>query len=346
MSFYIMLLIMLGTGALGGLVNFLLPDNNPTKKEYLKPWYNCVILGLGATLVVPLFLEIAQSKLMDNIRFDFKMEASSKPKNDSLTVNVALITNAKAITDSVKIGQINTLLKNANNSTANDNQGKNYLLWTAYCLLAAAAGFKFINMLISGVFKANKIEELQTAKAKVEQENEKRKMQGLKSQEEEIKNLMSFSTENNTHTKGIIEEDLVGDKKRQMFLNLPAVTKANDPQKGRFGGSAKSNGRQLLAEVHPTENENYFDIRLKVEPIENGESLTDEVLFFLHDSFSPSVIKVFPVDGKYAEIKSLIAYGAFTIGVVTDNGATMLELDLAKDEKFVNDKNLKKFIER
>ena len=69
---------MFATGIIGGIVNYLLPGNNPEPKKYLKPLLNCIILGIGATLLVPLFLVITDSKLMDDIRFDCKWVATVK----------------------------------------------------------------------------------------------------------------------------------------------------------------------------------------------------------------------------------------------------------------------------
>src|SRR5882757_2219848 len=65
MSFPIILIVMLCCGLLGGLINYLLPanDNTDTGKK-IRPGWQCILLGLGATLLVPLFLEIAQSKLL------------------------------------------------------------------------------------------------------------------------------------------------------------------------------------------------------------------------------------------------------------------------------------------
>ena len=38
-------------------------------------------------------------------------------------------------------------------------------------------------------------------------------------------------------------------------------------------------------------------------------------------------------NGKAIE-EEILSYGAFTVGVITDNGKTMLELDLAEDKSF------------
>ena len=114
MSIYVVIIIMIAAGLLGGCVNYLLPSNEKDGIK-IRQLINCIILGTGATLLVPLFLEIAQSKLLDNMYFGWK-------KADII-------------------------------SSAVGNTLKNYLLFTAYCLVAAAAGFRFIDSVINSVVK-------------------------------------------------------------------------------------------------------------------------------------------------------------------------------------------------
>jgi hypothetical protein len=299
---------------------------------------------LGATLLVPLFLELAQSKLMDNIRFDCKLEAPKTGNVDSMLAKTTAVLNAKTGTDSIKIAQISALLKEKNNTrTENENQGKNYLLWTAYCLLAGAAGFKFINMLISGVFKAKENQELKEENAKLENDQTKRVKNAQKSQEEELKK--AIGNKKPADFKGLVDMDkMLSEAKIQpLVLSLPPVTVSNDPQKNRFGGKDIVKGRQLKATVKPTDNDDYFAVDIWVETADKENPL-GEVLFFLHDSFSPSVRKIISEDGVKASMKTLNAYGAFTVGAVTDNGSTLLELDLAFDT--TDNKYPKKFKER
>ncbi|HVF81750.1 MAG TPA: pYEATS domain-containing protein [Flavisolibacter sp.] len=51
--------------------------------------------------------------------------------------------------------------------------------------------------------------------------------------------------------------------------------------------------------------------------------LATDVIYYIHDSFSPPVFtykpEEFTADGKAIENK-ILSYGAFTVGVVTDNG--------------------------
>ena len=103
----------------------------------------------------------------------------------------------------------------------------------------------------------------------------------------------------------------------------------NDPNKGKFGGLSENLGRKLTAQVRETSyDKELFVVDLLVTSTNPDNPLTGEVIFHLHPSFSnkSEIIKV--VDGK-AENK-LISYGAFTVGIEADNGATRLELDLAQ----------------
>lgn len=49
MSLLIAFLIMIFSGVLGGVVNYLLPNENSEAAVKLRSWPQCVILGFGAT---------------------------------------------------------------------------------------------------------------------------------------------------------------------------------------------------------------------------------------------------------------------------------------------------------
>jgi hypothetical protein len=65
--------------------------------------------------------------------------------------------------------------------------------------------------------------------------------------------------------------------------------------------------------------------------------LNSDVIFYIHDSFNPSIFTYtkseFAADGKVIE-DDILSYGSFTVGVITDNGQTLLELDLGEDKSF------------
>ncbi|MGZ5028100.1 MAG: pYEATS domain-containing protein [Methylobacter sp.] len=114
---------------------------------------------------------------------------------------------------------------------------------------------------------------------------------------------------------------------------LPPITVSDDPQKGRFGGSSEVNNRKISADVRQSGNSSrFFDIFLRVESTATSNPLAGDVIFYLHDTFRSPVRVVKPSNG-IAELQ-LLAYGAFTVGVVVDDGKTLLELDLAQDIRF------------
>lgn len=110
----------------------------------------------------------------------------------------------------------------------------------------------------------------------------------------------------------------------------PVILDPDDPNKGRFGGSAQRNGRVLSATVREIEPE-WFEIVMKVTS-DSGAPLEGRVEFHLHDTFPRPVVNV-PVVQGIASTK-VGAYGAFTVGAVVDGGATLLELDLSQNPSY------------
>ena len=103
----------------------------------------------------------------------------------------------------------------------------------------------------------------------------------------------------------------------------------SDPHKGKFGGLAEHSERKIAASVRETSyDKELFVVDIEVTSTNPDNPLTGEVTFFLHPSFPNEVETIKVVDGK-AENK-LISYGAFTVGVETDNGTIKLELDLSQ----------------
>lgn len=104
-----------------------------------------------------------------------------------------------------------------------------------------------------------------------------------------------------------------------------------DPWKGRFGGRSEAEGRRLRATVSaiPGRQDRYV-IHLVAESTAPGRNpLSGSVQFYLHPNLANNtpVVPVGP-NGK-AELH-LAAWGAFTVGAVTDDGTVRLELDLAE----------------
>ncbi|MCL9804437.1 hypothetical protein NAT51_02820 [Flavobacterium amniphilum] len=103
----------------------------------------------------------------------------------------------------------------------------------------------------------------------------------------------------------------------------------NDPHKDKFGGLAERAGRIVSATVRETSyDKELFVVDIEVTSTNPDNPLTGEVTFFLHPSFPSEVETIKVIDGK--AVNKLISYGAFTVGVETDNGTIQLELDLSQ----------------
>ncbi|MEO5685696.1 MAG: YEATS-associated helix-containing protein [Chitinophagaceae bacterium] len=363
MSLTFLLTIMLVSGIAGGCINFLLPSNITADGKKIRKLLACLILGVGATILVPLFLEIAQSKLMDNIHYGWQLQTSecdcSIPKTDTIVVQITKVDTARKAGDTSKAALSDTVTrktgKESNNSATNCCVPiKNYFLFAGYCLIAAAAGLRFINGLIDGVLKDKEIADKNKIinKTKEELEIEKKAAEASKKAEEEA-NTAKEKAEKQKDKLAAQDKKKAETEEEALQLELPArftifaeqnldgntvvigpVTNENDRQKGRFGGAPQNNGRKISATVTNNRIDGiYYPFTLTVESLDPaGNPLGDEVIFFLHDSFTPSFVRIMPVNGK-AEYKNS-AYGAFTVGAVTDEGKTLLELDLSEDVRF------------
>jgi hypothetical protein len=358
MSLWIALLIMLASGVFGGLVNYITPSNEKEegtgagkRTVRIRSRMDCILLGLAATLLVPIFLELAQSKLLDNIHTRWSLlycpaDSAAKQQAPKLANNndtLLLHQNIKIplrVVDSMAAIKANALVKK---EPACSMPVKSYLLWLAYCLLAATAGLRFINGVLNSVLKDKELATAKDnaakaaeAKEKAERESRKRKKQNeLNARMAERKALTAAPDQKGFTTKSTVRGLEALDKNIEepdvFEYELPPVTVTDDPQKGRFGGESESNGRALSAFVNEEPVGMFYDFKLVVRTSDNKKPLRD-VIFYLHDSFSPAVIRVAPNEAGEAVLESS-AYGAFTVGVVTDGGETLLELDMA-DPKY------------
>jgi hypothetical protein len=104
----------------------------------------------------------------------------------------------------------------------------------------------------------------------------------------------------------------------------------DDPQKGRFGGQATTAERFVTANVKPVPgtDEEWFDLVLTVAGKPGAPALESPVKFFLHQTINPDNVVVMPRNGT-AQL-NLRVWGAFTVGAITDEGRTKLELDLSE----------------
>lgn len=107
------------------------------------------------------------------------------------------------------------------------------------------------------------------------------------------------------------------------------LTDALDPNKGSFGGKAALNGRLLRATVEPTAAyQHLYRVTLTATSTDPARPLTGVVEFHLHPTFRQQLVRQPVVNGCATLV--LIAYGAFTVGALADDGGTKLELDLAE----------------
>jgi len=111
---------------------------------------------------------------------------------------------------------------------------------------------------------------------------------------------------------------------------LDKPTDQEDPWRGKFGDQSTADGKTLEAKVTPTSNPETFRVELVVRTLAQPppESVIGKkTLFYLHPTFGPEPrVSTLGDDGR-APLE-LYAYGAFTVGVVTEDGTT-LELNLA-----------------
>ena len=104
------------------------------------------------------------------------------------------------------------------------------------------------------------------------------------------------------------------------------VSEPDDPQKGRWGGSNRVNGRELSAKVRELEPD-WFEATITVRSIDPEKPLLGDVIFHLHPTIKPTVRRATAVENQ-ASIK-VQSYGAYTVGAQSDGGKTRLELDLS-----------------
>lgn len=107
----------------------------------------------------------------------------------------------------------------------------------------------------------------------------------------------------------------------------------SDPERGRWGGAPRSNGRTLSASVEPVSS-TWFRIRLEVRRDNDAPRLGGVVVFHLHPTLTDPVRTVQVVDG--VATLEFSTSGAFTVGAEADRGATRLELDMAWDAAFAD----------
>ena len=400
-DFWAALLVMLLGGVIGGLVNYLLnpapplpplpPNATPTPvvpssgdanppvgnagtmamlpAAPLPPagppwWLRCIGVGIGAALIVPIFLYLTRSDLLSDLKLSAKPIPVQTAKPDSTTAkspdsaSLPATTSADSLTDAQKKVQrdsrpASTTVAAAPPQVANEDVVGAYLVFFGLCVLAAISGFSFIPAMGSRVL-AMVNQAVETAKkADEKSENTKKQVDQTipqieknkeknESQESVIRGLIN-KTINQPATSAPTADVMATreaalsfspqDLKRAQLIKdrlaLPEVfPKADDPQKGRWGGKPGSAHYQLKATVTPIDNYGrYCEVVLWVEAADPVQQpLTGDVTFFIHPTFGKSQWTTSVQNGR-ATVQ-LWAYGTFTAGAVTSD-AEMMELDLA-----------------
>ncbi|MBK9962831.1 MAG: hypothetical protein IPP06_16360 [Saprospiraceae bacterium] len=110
------------------------------------------------------------------------------------------------------------------------------------------------------------------------------------------------------------------------------VQYSDDPEKGKWGNLSINNDKRITASVVAMENNpKLFKVTLYVTSINSSKPLNGKVTFHLHPTFL-NYIRTIEAENGVAQLH-LIAYGAFTVGVLTEDG-TKLEMDLSEDKSF------------
>lgn len=105
-----------------------------------------------------------------------------------------------------------------------------------------------------------------------------------------------------------------------------------DPQKGQWGGLSvdAASGFSLSARVTPVIGDDLFEMRIRVTAPAGFQSPDTSVVFHLHPSFTPPVVRMELREGVAELVRR--GWSAFTVGAVvetTGRRQVQLELDLA-----------------
>lgn len=104
----------------------------------------------------------------------------------------------------------------------------------------------------------------------------------------------------------------------------------SDPHRGIAGGRSEANGRKVTAEIRPiTSTSPVNRVHLEVASTDPKKPLRDPVKFLLHPTFDEPEVTQLPDPDGIARL-DILSEGVFTVGVEADQGATTLELDLAR----------------
>lgn len=288
------LLIMLIGGIIGGIVNFYFA---PAPDGQVQSLGRCVVLGIGASALVPVFLFITQSKVLDKL----------------FTPVSPTLTEAEKIINTLFFMSL-TLLAGISSSRFITSVSDQLITQLKKDVQETKAGVKE---------NGEKLE-------KTQQDVQETKETVALNQEKTLENkttlqaLKEVQKARSLNPPSIRTNDIA--ETRELELNT--FSDPNDPQKGRWGGKNANKNYQLSASVTAVDSDNdFFRVQLQVAYTGPAPAPSDDsVTFHLHDTFTPPVRQATFQNGK--AMLELLAWGAFTVGAVTANG-TQLELDLA-----------------
>ncbi len=202
-----------------------------------------------------------------------------------------------------------------------------YLVFASFCLAAALTAKKFIST-VSDRFQHQLDETTKTAN----HADATAKVAKADASDADKKGDQALAL-TSANIRGAIMPPREAGKQTRMSLlstrtNLTNDVDPEDLNKGKYGGKREVNNRRLDATVEQSGDE-WYNVKMSVVSTDSRKPLTGTVTFVLHETFQNPKQVVNVVDGV-AKL-SVFAWGAFTIGAITDDGQTKLELDLSKD---------------
>jgi hypothetical protein len=264
---------------------------DPATEKPLR-WWKHLLIGIAAALIVPVFLNMISSNLVSQIEGPI---GTSGPLSKLLVLDGFCV--LAAISSRAFIRSLTDRLMQQVNDYKKQNDEANKTM--QHSIKKVEGGVEEAKMLANIAQDAPKVQAPAVAAAAAPVA-----ARGL--------NVEAFSSDD----------------------ALPEIrpgTEPNDPWKRVFGGHRvdKEKGRELSAKVVALESApGWYGIELTVSALPGAAALNTPVQFFLHDTFLNNKPIVTPANN--IATLHLKGWGAFTVGVLTDEGTCKLELDLAE----------------
>lgn len=168
---------------------------------------------------------------------------------------------------------------------------------------------------------------------KVEIEGVKKEIREVKSEASEVKSSLHKVESEAEVSKaaalyGVGKSKQPSELAETRLLAKPQDVNA-DSNEELFGDNPEMNGRRIEASIEPIESSDHLHrIQLKVRSTDKDRPLAGEVQFYLHPTFlNPN--PVVDVDEDGIARLSIVAWGVFTVGAITEDG-TRLGINLAR----------------